>query len=182
MPNVPADIVDGLVVNHEGTVGVFQGGVGGEDGIVWLNHSSGYLRGGIHSKLQLGLLSIVDRQPLHQQGGESGSGTTTKGVEDEESLETSALISQLPESVKDEVDNLFPDGVVTTGVVVGSIFLTSDKLFWVEQLAVGASTDLICNGQYTDIDYECIEWKLKASRQLKLLFNFDEVFVLKHPN
>ena len=32
-----ADIVDSLVVNHEGTVGVFKGGVGGQDGVVWLN-------------------------------------------------------------------------------------------------------------------------------------------------
>ena len=34
-----ADIVDGLVVDHEGTVGVLQGGVGGQDGVVGLHHS-----------------------------------------------------------------------------------------------------------------------------------------------
>ena len=33
----PADIVDGFVVDHEGTVGVFEGGVGGQDGVVWLD-------------------------------------------------------------------------------------------------------------------------------------------------
>merc|ERR1739836_77146 len=30
----PADVVDGLVVNHEGAVGVLQGGMGGQDGVV----------------------------------------------------------------------------------------------------------------------------------------------------
>ena len=35
----PADVVDGLVVHHEGTVSVVEGGVGGEDGIVGLHHS-----------------------------------------------------------------------------------------------------------------------------------------------
>jgi hypothetical protein len=32
---------------------------------------------------------------------------------------------------------------VTTGVVVGSIFLAGDELFWVEQLSVSSSSDLI---------------------------------------
>ena len=39
-----ADVVDGLVVNHEGAVRVLQGGVGGQDGVVGLNHSSGDLK------------------------------------------------------------------------------------------------------------------------------------------
>merc|ERR1719350_1043138 len=32
------DVIDGLVVNHEGTVGVLQGGVGGQDRVVGLDH------------------------------------------------------------------------------------------------------------------------------------------------
>ena len=64
-------------------------------------------------------------------------------MEDEESLETSALISQLPDAVKHQVDDFLADGVVTTGVVVGGIFLTSDQLFGVEQLTVGTGADLI---------------------------------------
>ena len=39
-----ADVVDGLVVNHEGTVRVLQGGMGGQDGVVGLNNSSGHLQ------------------------------------------------------------------------------------------------------------------------------------------
>ncbi len=38
-----ADIIDSLVVNHEGTVRVLEGGVGGQDGVVGLNHCSGHL-------------------------------------------------------------------------------------------------------------------------------------------
>ena len=33
-----ADVVDGLVVHHEGAVSVLQGGVGGQDGVVGLHH------------------------------------------------------------------------------------------------------------------------------------------------
>ncbi len=37
------DVVDGLVVDHEGAVWVFEGGVGCEDGVVGLHHSGGHL-------------------------------------------------------------------------------------------------------------------------------------------
>jgi len=53
------------------------------------------------------------------------------------------LISQLSDSVKNKVDDLFANGVVTTGVVVGGIFFASDKLFRVEKLSVSSSTDLV---------------------------------------
>ena len=35
-----ADVVDSLIVDHEGTVGVLEGGVGGKDGVVGLNNGS----------------------------------------------------------------------------------------------------------------------------------------------
>ncbi len=60
-----ADVVDGLVVHHEGTVGVLEGGVGGKDGVVGLHHRSGYLRSWIDSELKFWLLSVVDREPFH---------------------------------------------------------------------------------------------------------------------
>ena len=102
-----------------------------------------YLGSGVDSKLQLGFLSVVHAQPLHEQGGEPRSGATTERVEDEESLETSALISQLTDPVEHKVDNLLTDGVVTTGVVVGGVLLSGDELLGVEQLSVGASPHLI---------------------------------------
>ena len=64
-------------------------------------------------------------------------------MEDEESLETSALISQLPDPVKTEIDDLLSDGVVTSSVVVSGILLSSDQLLRVEKLSVSSSSDLI---------------------------------------
>lgn len=46
-------------------------------------------------------------------------------------------------SAEDSVYNLLSNGVVATGIVVGSIFLTTDELFWVEEPMVGPSPDLI---------------------------------------
>ena len=62
-------------------------------------------------------------------------------------LETSALIGKFSDSVEDEIDDFFTDGVVTTGVVVGGIFFTGDQLFRVEKLTVGTGSDLKTNYQ-----------------------------------
>jgi hypothetical protein len=79
-------------------------------------------------------------------------------VEDEESLKSGTVICKLSDSVKDEIDNLFSDGVVTTSVIwrklikrahtVGGILLSGDELFRVEQLTVGTSSDLINHGGF----------------------------------
>ena len=64
-------------------------------------------------------------------------------MEDEKALQTGALVSQLADAVKHQVNDLLADGVVTTGVVVGCILLASDELLGVEQLTVCASAHLI---------------------------------------
>ena len=65
-------------------------------------------------------------------------------MEDEEALQTGALVRQLTESVEDEVDDLLADGVVAAGVVVGGILLPRHQLLGMEQLPVGSGADLIC--------------------------------------
>ena len=55
-----ADVVDSLVVEHDGDVGVLEEGVGGEHGVVWLNDGSGDLGGRIDGETELGLLAVVD--------------------------------------------------------------------------------------------------------------------------
>merc|ERR1712196_586825 len=42
-----ADIVDSLVVKHNSNIGVLEKGVGGKNGVVWLNNCGGHLRGWI---------------------------------------------------------------------------------------------------------------------------------------
>jgi hypothetical protein len=139
-----ADVVDGLVVDHEGAVGVLEGGVRGQDGVVGLNHGCGHLRSRVDGELELGLLAVVNGQTLHEEGGEARASATAEAVEDEEALETRALVSQLADAVQHQVDDLLTNGVVTTGVVVGGILLASDQLLGVEQLAVCASAHLVC--------------------------------------
>jgi len=138
-----ADVVDSLVVEHDGDVGVLEERVSGQDRVVGLNDGGGDLGGGVDGETELGFLSVIDGESLEEEGSETGTGTTSNGVEDEETLETSALIGELTDSVEAEVDNLTSNGVVTTGEVVGGILLSGDELLGVEQLSVGTGTDLI---------------------------------------
>ena len=66
-----ADVVQGLVVHQESTVGVLQGGVARENRVVRLNDGGGNLRSGVDGILEFGLLAVVNRQTLHQQRGET---------------------------------------------------------------------------------------------------------------
>ena len=71
-------------------------------------------------------------------------------MEDQETLETRALISQLADSVKYQVNDFLANSVVTFCIVVGSIFIASDKLFKVEKLVVCTNSN-------------CISLKLKST-------------------
>merc|ERR1719384_873189 len=141
-----ADVVDGLVVKHDGNIRVLKQRVGGEDGVVWLHDSGGHLRGGVDGESKLRLLAVVDGQPLEEERAESGAGAATDGVEEEEALETSAVVGKLADAVKAEIDDLFAYRVVTTGVVVGGVLLSRDELLGVEKLPVRSCADFVDDG------------------------------------
>ena len=159
-----ADIVNGLVIDHDGDISVLEEGVGGEDGVVWLNNGGGDLWGWVDGETELGFLTVVDGKSLEEERSETGSGTSTDGVEDEETLETSALISKLSDSVEAEINNLLTNGVMSSGEVVGGVLLTRDELLWVEELSVGSGSDLINDG-WLEIE-EDASWDVLSSSSL----------------
>jgi len=141
-----ADVVDGFVIKDNIDIGVLEESVGGEHGVVWLNNGGGHLWGWVDGESELGLLTVVNGQALQKEGTETRSGTTTNSVEEDESLETGALVSKKTDSVQDDVDDLLSDGVVTASEVVGGVFLAGDQLLGVVHLAVCAHADLIDDG------------------------------------
>jgi len=143
-----ADVVNGFVIEHDSDISVFQEGVSGEDGVVGFNNGSGDLGRGVDGETELGLLSVVNRETFEEEGTETGTSTTTDGVEDEEALETGTVVSELADAIEGKINNFLTNGVVTTSVVVGSIFLAGDELFGVEELAVGTGTDFINDGGF----------------------------------
>ncbi|KAL6200690.1 hypothetical protein ACLB2K_030471 [Fragaria x ananassa] len=74
---------------------------------------------------------------------ETRPGTSTDDIEHQEPLEPGAVIGELPDPIQAEIDDLFADGVVATGEVVGGVLLAGDELLGVEELAVGTGADLL---------------------------------------
>jgi hypothetical protein len=122
--------------------------VGGKNGVVRLNNGGGDLGGRVDGETELGLLAVIDGESFQQEGAESGSGTTSDGVENHESLETGTVISELSDSVEAEVNDFLTNGVMSSGEIVGGVFLSGDQLFGVEQLSVGSGSDLIDDGGF----------------------------------
>jgi len=124
---------------------MLEGCVRSENGVVWFNNGGGDLRSGIHTEFELALLAIVDGQTLHQQGTETRTSSTTKGVEDQETLQTRAVVGDTSDLVQNLINELLSDSVVTTSIVVRRVLLSGNHLFWVEKTAVGSGADLVNN-------------------------------------
>ena len=143
-----ADIVQGFVIEAECYIGVFQKGVGGKHRVVRFYNSSRDLRTGRHSEGKLGLAAVINRKTFQQEGTETGSGTSSSGVEDKETLESGTGISKLSDAIQDLVDDLLSGGVVSTGVVIGGIFLSRDDLFGMVKLGVSSGADFVAHSGF----------------------------------
>ena len=119
-----ADIIDSFIIKDNGNIGVLQEGVGGEHGVVWLNNGSGDLWGWVDGETELGFLTVINGKSLEEERSKSGTSSSTDGVEDKETLETSALIGELSNSVKAEINDFFTDGVMSSSEVVSGVFFT----------------------------------------------------------
>ena len=87
---------------------MLQKGVGGEHRVVGLDDGGGHLGGGGHREGELGLATVVHREALEEEGSETGPGSTTSGVEDEEALEAGTVVGKLADPIEDEVDDFLP--------------------------------------------------------------------------
>ena len=63
-----ADVVDGLVIKHNGNIGVLEEGVGGEHGVVWLNDGGGNLRRWVDGETKLGLCLLYTSPSPRDRG------------------------------------------------------------------------------------------------------------------
>ena len=61
---------------------------------------------------------------------------------------TSSQQELITSPVKNQVNDLLPDGVVASCIVVCCIFLSSHQLLRVEQLTVGSSSNLVDHGRF----------------------------------
>ena len=97
---------------------------------------------------KFGFTAIIDRQTFQEKGTKTRASSTTSGVENHEALETGAVIGEFADTIQHQIDDFFANGVVTTGIVVGSIFLTGNELLRVVKLTVSTGTDFIAHTRF----------------------------------
>ena len=115
---------------------MLKSSMSGENGVVWLNNSGGNLWGRVDCEFQLRLFAVVEGEALHKKGSEARAGSAAERVENQKALETRALISQLSSAIENSIDEFFSDRVVSSSIVVGSIFFSRNHLFRVKHLAI----------------------------------------------
>ena len=83
-------------------------------------------------------------------------------MEKQKSLQARALVGQLPNSVQNQVNDLLSNGVVSSCIIVGRIFLARHQLLRMEQLTVSSSADLI-NYRRFQIHKDCSGYMLSST-------------------
>ena len=89
-----------------------------QDRVVRLHYRSRNLRRRVDTEFQLALLSVIDRQPFHEQSAESRTGASSKRMEDKETLETGTVVCNTPDFVQHLIDKLLANGIVAACIVV----------------------------------------------------------------
>ena len=78
----------------------------------------------VDGETEFGFLAVIDGESFQKERSESGTSSSSDGVENEETLETGAVVSKLSDSVEAEINDFFTNGVMASGEVVSSIFLS----------------------------------------------------------
>lgn len=156
-----ADIVEGLVIDDHALIGVLDQLVDGEGGVVWLNDGIGDLGGwddreSFHDSVWVLFSDLGD-----QEGSHTGSGTSSQGVGDLESLEAVASFGFLSDDVQDGVDQLGSFSVVSLGPVVSGSGLSEDEVVWSEELSEWSGSDGV-HGTWLQV-HEDGSWDVSSS-------------------
>ncbi|GET93853.1 beta tubulin [Leishmania tarentolae] len=138
-----ANIVQRLIVDAHGLVGVLHQLVHGEGRVVGLHngvrHAGGRDDGeGHHDPVRVLLAQLGDEQGAHARAR-----AAAEGVGQLEALQAVAALRLLAAHIKHGVDQLRALSVVTLGPVVASAGLTKDEVVRAEQLAVRASANRV---------------------------------------
>merc|ERR1719199_1368595 len=140
------DLVEGLVVEDQGHLGVVEQQVGREETVVGLDDDEREVGRRVDLEADLGLLAVVDREALEDQATEARSRASTDGVVDDETLDVLRVVRKLADQLAGGIDVLLADGVVATGEVVRGVLVGVEEELGVEQIAVGALADLVNDG------------------------------------
>ena len=104
-----ADVINGFIVQEDSNIGVLQERMGGEDTVVWLNNRGGHLRRGVDCETKLGFLAIIYGKPFQEKGSKTRTSATTNGIKNQKTLETSAVVRKLSDTIQAKINYLLPN-------------------------------------------------------------------------
>merc|ERR1719223_2657277 len=136
-----ADVVKGFVIKGETLVGVLNELVDGESSIVWLDDCVRYLGGRNDGVGAHNAIGVIFADLGYEKGSHTGSGTSSHGVGNLESLKHVTSLGFLADDVHDAIDELSSLGVVTLGPVISSSALSVYKVIGAEDLSVLSAAD-----------------------------------------
>jgi len=133
-----ANIVKSFVIKSVTLVGVLNKLVDGESGVVRFDDSVGNLGGGNNTvcaddTVRVFFLDLGDKKSSH-----TGSGTSSHGVGDLETLKDVAVFGFLADAFHDAVDEFSSLGVVTLSPVISGSTLSEDEVVGAEERSVGS--------------------------------------------
>lgn len=177
-----ADIVEGFVVNDEGFVSVFDELVDGEGGVVWFDDGVGHFWGWDDGECVHDTVWVFLTDLGHQKRSETGTGTTTEGVCELETLEAVAAFGLLADDVEDGIDELGSFCVVSLGPVIAGTGLSEDEVVWAEHLSVWSRSDgvhgswlevnehstghVLATSGFVEVDIDALELEIGVSAEV----------------
>ena len=162
-----ADIVKGLVINAHNLIGVLDKLMDGEGSVIWLNDGIRDLWGWHDGESGHDSVWVLFSDLGDEEGSHTGSGTTTEGVGDLETLEAIATFGFLSDDIEDGVDKFGTLGVMTLGPVVTGTSLSEDEVVWSEELTEWAGSDGV-HGTWLEI-HEDGSWDVSSSSGLVIV-------------
>jgi hypothetical protein len=162
-----ADIVKGFVINAHNLIGVLNKLMDGKGGVVWLDDGIRDLWGWHDGESGHDSVWVLFSDLGDEEGSHTGSGTTTEGVGDLETLEAIATFGFLSDDIEDGVDKLGTFGVMTLGPVVTGTGLSEDEVVWSEELTEWSSSDGV-HGSWFEI-HEDGSWDVSSTSGLVIV-------------
>jgi len=145
-----ANVVQSFVINNHNFICVFDELMDGKGGVVRFDNGVRDLWGWEHGErahhsVWVFLADLGDEKSSH-----TGSGSSSEGVGDLESLKAVTSFCFLADNIKNGVNQLSTFGVVTFGPVVSRTSLSEDEVIWSEKLSERSSTDGV-HGSWLEI-------------------------------
>ena len=120
-----------------------QSCMGGQQRIVRFDHCGGHARRRVDAELQFALFRIFCTEPLHQQTGKTGAGTTAERMKNQETLQTVAPFSQFSHPFHHQINHLVSDRIKSSGIIVGRVLLAGNHLHRIEKIAIDTGLNLV---------------------------------------